>query len=109
MHHAVPRVAMSSCHAPFFPSPARRGGNHFRGTPIRSGLTWVIVSQKQLLHPFIPPRQPASLGAIPPVEINPRDAVGVAAGRVTTYTGAIAPRMSTGGGGASRTQTATRT
>ena len=36
---------MSSRHAHFLPSDARKSGNYFRGTPARSALTWVIVSQ----------------------------------------------------------------
>src|SRR6476619_3525502 len=46
MDHDAPWAAMSSRHNQFFPSSARRGRNHFRGTPARSALTWVIVSQK---------------------------------------------------------------
>ena len=37
---------MSSRHAHFFPSTARKSGNYFLGTPASSALTWVIVSQK---------------------------------------------------------------
>ena len=36
---------MSSRHAHFFPSAARNSGSHFLGTPARSALTWVTVSQ----------------------------------------------------------------
>ena len=43
---------MSSRHAQFFPSSAGRGRNHFRGTPARSALTWVIASQNSCTLSF---------------------------------------------------------
>ena len=36
---------MSSCYADFFPSNARSSGSYFLGTPARSALTSVMVSQ----------------------------------------------------------------
>ena len=37
---------MSSRHARFFPPSAQSSGSYFLGTPARSALTWVTVSQK---------------------------------------------------------------
>src|ERR1700756_2254741 len=60
---------MSSRHAHLFPQSARRSGNHFRGTPARSALPWVIVSQNSSSH--LLPRQPRHLHPGHPGQLAP--------------------------------------
>jgi hypothetical protein len=85
---------MSSRHVHFLLFGAPRSGNYFRGTPARSGLTWVIVSQNSsstfsfdspTTSTFGTPastrrtlREPVGLVA---VEVDPFDAVAVTAAR----------------------------
>src|SRR6516225_6312358 len=45
MDHDALGAAMSNYHAHLFLLVTQMGGNYFRGTPARSALTWVIVSQ----------------------------------------------------------------